>query len=521
MLLKSLLCCLSGVFLVSSAPVRPKDEELVHSVSQSGPRTISNGTGFLEKELNSIMMLEHLDDTSLKEEDQEEDVLVIPRHHINEKVMNGLGFKHIIKHAKKFRMSNQAFDSQLEIMVPEKTKPFFLFNMSDSFMVPMQKTRAEYANFIDHAIPFKLPEFNSLIDYFLVLPVSSKFDKKLLHNDDIILTSKTKLPIFKHSLEDGDPLLVFMFRSGKSVFEGKEHTIPLLKVKNYMGNQDLNLFFDIFAQDWMDTIGYPQLVHSVFCTVNVEATNQSYCIKIKEDMNNLVLFPAYSGLKRHFSKSNNKRDFLDKRDTAFSSKRSSSRPSEDSTFPELTLPLSIIKDNDDNSATSVNTYSPRAKGYSQVVTKLKTVKDKLQVRDAAVIDKNYEPSKVEQLKEEIEHRLKQKQAKKNDKSTSSSNTFVVSKASKDDERELTKSGKRVKKVFKTKSIKEPVGEEEQKMIRKQTKDTIEEIKSFATTAATKEQLKQKTSSPSDDCVPINWINVFHQSVFGKQKFCTV
>lgn len=512
MLLKSFLCCLGASSFVFSAPVHHKDAELVHSTATSESYSISNATNMLQNELESIMMVKHLDNSSASEEDLQEDVLVIPRHHINEKVMNGLGLKHIIKHAKKFKMSNQAFDAQLEIMVPEKTKPLFLFNTTDPLKIPLQKTRTEYASFIDHAIPFELPEFTSLIDYYLVLPVPTGFDKKLLHENDIILTSRFKLPIFKHSLEESDPLLVFMFRSGNSVFEAKEYNIPLMKVKNYMGNQDLNLFFDIFAQNWISSVGYSHLIHSVFCTLNIEAATQSYCIKIKEDMNNLVLFPAFNGLKKHI-----KRDRLTERDTAFSSKTSTQRTNEDSNFPELTLPLSIIKDNDEESATSVDTYTPRAKGYSQVVTKLKTIKHKLQGRDAGVVDKHYEASKVEQLKNEIEHRLKLKKDKKKDKSDS--NTFVISKASKDDERELTKSGKRIKKLFKTKASKEPASEEEQKMIQKQTKDTIKEIKSYATTAATKEQLKEKTGNVVEECVPITWVNVFHQSIFGKQKFC--
>jgi len=536
-LLKSFISCLVAASLILGAPTRHQDPKLVHSAASSESYSITNSSCVLQKELDSIMLLNHLDINSVGEEDHQNNVLVIPRHHINEKVMNRLGFKNVIKHAKKFKLSNPSFDSPLEVMIPEKTMPLFLFNTSDALHIPSQKTRTEYANFLDHAIPFELPQFTSLIDYYLVLPVPADFDKKALNNDDIILTSKFNLSIFRHPLKDDNPLLVFMFRSGNSVFEAKEHNIPLLKIKNYMGNQDLNLFFDIFAKEWITSVSYSQFIHSTFCTVNVDTAHQSYCVKVKEDMNNLALFPAYSGLKKlnsenlHQKRNTQDSDYqkkkidydfesLMKRDTAFSSKGGSAKSSEDPNFPELTLPLSIIKDNDEGSSTSVDTYSPRAKGYAQVVTKLKTLKHKsLEARDAAKSgSQDYEDlAKLEEVQSELEHRLKLKNNRK--KVKSDSNTFVVSKASKDDERQPTRSGKRVKKVLKTKN-QSPLDDEVSRRNSKQTKDTIPEVKSHSTTAATKDELKN-VSTDEKDCVPITWVNVFHQSIFGKQKFCGV
>lgn len=189
-LLQSLIHCLCTISLTIASPIyHPNAAELVHSKAASESYSESNSSSVLKKELQSIMMVDHLDNSSTTDEDHENNVLLIPRHQITEKIMNGLGFRGIIKHAKRLKMANQAFDSQLEIMVPEGTTPFFLFNTTDPLKTPTQKTRAEYANFIDHSIPFELPEFTSLIDYYLVLPVPSGFDKKSFH-DGILLTSR-------------------------------------------------------------------------------------------------------------------------------------------------------------------------------------------------------------------------------------------------------------------------------------------------------------------------------------------
>lgn len=541
-LLKSLINCLCAISLTIASPISNRNSlELVHSKSVSESYSLSNSSSVLKKELQSIMMVEHLDNSTTTDEDHKNNVLLIPRHQITEKIMNGLGFKGIVKHSKKFKLSNQAFDSQLEIMVPEGTTPFFLFNTTDPLKIPTQKTRAEYANFIDHSIPFELPEFTSLIDYYLVFPIPSGFDKKSLH-DGILLTSRFKLPIFRHALKENNPLLVFMFRSGNSVFEAKEHNIPLMKIKNYMGNQDLNLFFDIFAKEWISSVSYSQLIHSIFCTVNTEAANQSYCINIKKDMNNLGLFPAYNGLKKHFNKNHKRADEhsfeelsevgtalytgeipdvdindLVKRETSFNSKSSSREQSSEDSFQELTLPLSIIKDNDEASVTSVDSYSPRAKGYTQVLTKLKTTRQRLQSREAANHNaKGYDSKDIEALKETLEHRLKQKNGNK--KVKDNSNAFVTSKATKDDERKLNEQGKRVKKVFKTKN-KVLEEEEEAKVRQKQTNDTVREIKNFATKDSSNKEVNKVEEK--EECVPITWVNVFHQSLFGKQNFCGV
>ncbi|CCH46617.1 putative secreted protein [Wickerhamomyces ciferrii] len=539
MIFKGFILLIAFASLTLSLPVKSPDAQLVHSTANSEFFSINNVSSVLERELRSLMVLNKIDVSLVAENDNDDKVLIIPRHHINERTMNGLGFRDYVKHAKKLKLSNREFDSSLEILVPEKTRPFFIFNTTDPLNIPIQKTRVEYSNFIDHSTPFDLPEFSEFTDFCLVINAPKKFDIKLLH-DDMLLVPKYMLPLYKQALDEQIPLLALIFNTGSNAFDAKEHNLPLLKVKNYIAS-DFSLFFDIFAREWIGSVGYSQLVHSIFCTVNVQSSSNSYCIKVKEDMNNLVLFPAYNGLKkdngvekRHFISDDSDDEQikfalytggdkveeslgLEKRGGAGGSLLQKVKNS--AKFQELTLPLSIIKDNDDDATKSTDTYSPRAKGYSQVLSKLKQHKNKLQPRDAAKVNHHeWDAAKLDDLSEKLSDRLKVKNERK--KVKDNSNTFVISQASRHVQRETDKNGKKIKKVFKTKNSDEPINEDESTITLKQVQDaTPKNSDSQEHTDKVPSKAENKESVP--ECLPITWANVFHQSIFGNQKFCGV
>lgn len=469
------------------------NEEYLHSISNS--ESIANDNLLFSKELESIMLQKHLP----VDEDEIIDTLIIPKHLINIKVLNSLGLRNIVKNSKKFKLNNKAFETNLEILVPDNVIPFFLFNTSDSLNIPKEKTRVEYAKFIDNSIPFNLPEFISLIDYYLILPIPKNFNINSVH-EGIILTSKNHLSIFKQSLstnENNQPLLVFMFRSGNDVFNAKEFNLPLIKIKNYLGNNHLQSFFDIFAKNWINDVNYSQLVNSVFCTLNIDMFDKSFCVKVKPDSSSLSLFPAYN-----LESKNEKRN--------------------DYEFRELTLPLSIIKDVDNDNLSNIDKFQPRTKSYSQISSKPETLrmktKQSLLKRSKNSKTSKYSKEQISNIQKQLNNELKIKNQKyKNLKEIPGS--YVVSNILNKNDSPAHKSKKSTEKKLLLEKVNKAPHSIETSHI-KNNKTIIDHNNKIYTTN-TEASISTSKKEKEKDCVPITWFNVFHHSIYNDQNFCGI
>lgn len=512
----------------------------------------------LKQELSSILLADlnmNANLSSLSNNFKEpDDILLIPKSYLFEKQLNDLGLKDLVNHSKKFRLQSQSNDPSLEILIPEDATPFFIFNSTNSLELPQEQTKAEYTKFIEHSAPFKIPDSSCLIDYFLVLPIPEnfKYSKSLVSklNHDVITLSSDKLPLFKHEFSRStNPLLVFLFKSGESVIENKEINEPSMNTKPVVESQfDLDQFFDFFATSWTKNKSFSKLVHGIFCTLNVNFVAQSYCIKVKEDLNSLALFPVYHEDQRKLEK----RQRLDifgahKVITYLKNELGSERN-------ELHIPLSILKaPNPTDLSNSFEIFNSTGKVYNQVVSKLNSLyKTRVPINLMSRLGKrSINTENIKDIQDKLHQRLKTKNIK--DKMIKQHGTnFIISKL-KESNAGNTGDNQRSKiKVVRTRPLSnnfEIYGSKAAKLkgqgIAPMNKSDNDNTSTRARKTSRKDPAKltpyhsqgekpnelflapenQRGSKVSDfghqDCEPVTWYNVFHHSVFGKTKFCGI
>ncbi|KAH3685670.1 hypothetical protein WICPIJ_003354 [Wickerhamomyces pijperi] len=560
----SYLCLLSSISLGFSSPIPLSD------INTDGLQAEDLTPSFLlQQELSSVLLSETNVNAKmlsssrvLKESD---DILVIPKNQLFEKSLNSLGLKDLVRYSKKFKLQNLNRDTDLEILIPEGATPFFIFNSTNSLQLPQEQSRSEYTKFIEQSAPFRIPEFSSLIDYFLVLPIPENFkhSKQFINklNNGVITLSSEKLPLFKHEFSrSNSPLMVFLFKSGEDAIENNELNVPLMNTKGPIGAEGLNQFFDFFATTWAKDISFSQLVHGVFCTLNVDFIAQSYCIKVKEDLSNLALFPVYSRDQRKLEK----REKVSRLGKHIIGKYSDSEV--DIEDNGLNIPTTILKGEvslttpESVDSDSFEVYRPRGKGYSQVVSKLKSVAkpkvlhdstsqlDKRSINDAMITSDN-----VKDIQDKLHQRLRTKKIK-DKKIRENGNTFVVSKLndphtgntgeSQRSKINVAKSNKNSNsfEIYDAKKselnlnennvnskIHSPISESTPKSRNSGKKNPVK-LTSHRSQGEKPEELfltseKQRGAKTSDfsqqGCAPVTWYNVFHHSVFGKTKFCGI
>ncbi|ODV73650.1 uncharacterized protein CYBJADRAFT_87631 [Cyberlindnera jadinii NRRL Y-1542] len=508
-----LLFCAFAQFAQSIVISNDYFGELDESKSPASPFTIE-----LRDELQSMGVLAGYEAREYQELD---DVFLIPRSHITERVLNRLGFKDLVKYSKKFKFSNTLFPSHLDIIIPEQTVPYFVFNTSDSINVPKSQSRSEYATFLENSSPFTLPLHSVLLDYMLVLPIPTDFNPKSLMKD-IISVSRQHLPMFVHAIQDTTPLIVFMFKSGLDNTDAQRYgDSPILGAHRYGLDKSQDMFFDQFAKTWSEDIAFADLLHGVFCTVNPAIKRYGYCLKIKDDMSSLALFPLFEHSQRALGGSHN-----------------TDEPSQSTSnnLEELVIPLSIIKE---NKAGLSETYSPRrtVKTQSTVKTPLTT----LTRRSLSELDYNdrgeVNSAKIEIIGQKLEDRRRTKQLK--DKGIKeNAKTYVRSKLSK------AKSDKKASSdgdsrgirysIIRTKpsSQRKPRVSHEDMALEahvdlwtqqpdQHRQDSKQVVKVQSSATSHRNSTRTEEAEATEECEPITWFNVFHHSVFGKTKFCGV
>lgn len=234
-----------------------------------------------------------------------------------------------------------AFD---QLLIPESFKTFFIFNTlgtttstptmtssSSTFLKnPIIFKKYEKANtvnnFLSKSIPFDMPNLLTLVDYYMVIPLHVKkfhndHDNPLqevknltssIYHKSLLNVPGEYLPIFRSQLTEMKPTIVFMFNettsSSSSSSTGKVSSFayedkygsslnqegnmevsggggsPIISIKNYLSSTSISSFFDKFANIWLKQVDYDSLIHAVYCNVNSQDQQSSYCLKIQNQL---------------------------------------------------------------------------------------------------------------------------------------------------------------------------------------------------------------------------------------------
>ncbi|KAI5954296.1 hypothetical protein KGF54_002071 [Candida jiufengensis] len=243
-----------------------------------------------------------------------QNLLFIPRELINPEMFSALGLSNLFTNFTNLQWIN--FTSKDQILIPQEFKTFFIFNTSlikDSSFSGFEKIQnlKDHKNFLssnnlskmlNRVIPFDMPELLDLIDYYMVLPNLPHLTNltSSVYNEGLLSYPLDQLPTFRPQLSDGKPMIVFMFNetepqppTTESATSQREKLSPhhIMSIKNYLKPTSISSFFDKFASSWINQVGYDSLIKSVFCNINPQDEDHSYCLKIRNSMVDFV--PAF------------------------------------------------------------------------------------------------------------------------------------------------------------------------------------------------------------------------------------
>lgn len=323
----SVLC----IFHMASALVLDYDKVGLHPKAKVSIQKLRNVKKTLESQLQSIMTSERLTsglmvhkETEPKRahgvfsqykgtkkldnsSEQEETLYLLPNNLLRPDIFKKLGLGYLSDESSFF---NLTYDFQ-NIMIPKDTKSLFIFNTTKPLSFAKDKTN-NFAEFLGSSAPFNLPDYTSLINHYAVIPKSylrSHFNLSKLINpgsvyyNSVLEVPVAKVPIFRNYITENKPVMVFLFNDGvednSSQMGTEEATI--MNFKNYLPQSKtshmISSFFDSFANNWIGQVNYDSLIHSIFCTTNVQSLDDSYCLKI-HDKDAIHLFPAFFDVSR-------------------------------------------------------------------------------------------------------------------------------------------------------------------------------------------------------------------------------
>lgn len=263
-----------------------------------------------------------------------ENFVIIPKELINPTMFSTLGLNKLFNlgdhevHSHKW----MNFSIHDQIYIPQEFKTYFIFNTSSikhgmglDLIHNMQQSQPKqddqpqdqhYSShtlnkFLLHLVPFDIPELVELVDYYMVVPNLPNLQNltSSIYHEGLLSYPMLQLPVFRSQLSGNKPLIVFMFNetdesigsndiaSSSSLLQPKtdphSKTITqIMSIKNYLKSPTtFSTFFDKFARDWIDQVDYDSLVHSVFCNVNSHDEDHSFCLKLRQQVVDIV--PAF------------------------------------------------------------------------------------------------------------------------------------------------------------------------------------------------------------------------------------
>lgn len=253
--------------------------------------------------------------------------VIIPKELINPTMFSTLGLNklfNLVDHEdRNHKWMN--FSLQDQLYIPQEFKTYFIFNTSsikqsmglDMIHKLQQQTQQHYnshtlTQFLLHIVPFDIPELVELVDYYMVVPNLPNLHNltSSIYHEGLLSYPMLQLPVFRSQLSGDKPLIVFMFNetddfnvpidhTSVSLLQQQQQLDPILKttthimsIKNYLkAPTTFSTFFDKFARNWIDQVDYDSLIHSVFCNVNNHDEDHSFCLKLRQQMVDIV--PAF------------------------------------------------------------------------------------------------------------------------------------------------------------------------------------------------------------------------------------
>ncbi|AOW05820.1 hypothetical protein B0I72DRAFT_130538 [Yarrowia lipolytica] len=188
-----------------------------------------------------------------------------------------------------------------KVDIPVNTTLLFVFNSTQYLSTGCDD--GDMSQFMQTSVPFGLPQYHALVDYFLLVPAN--YTKPFAFSPDLVIKEinarKCRLPLFLDMIGTSDPLLALIFKSvHKPAPETSEPVSPRhsgaaqqckQRLKEVCNSPDTSgiaraalvqsaPFFDEFAHLWVGALGLESLYSSVFCQVNEVVTEQSFCLQI-------------------------------------------------------------------------------------------------------------------------------------------------------------------------------------------------------------------------------------------------
>ncbi|KAG5365833.1 hypothetical protein CJU89_0226 [Yarrowia sp. B02] len=185
--------------------------------------------------------------------------------------------------------------------IPVNTTLLFVFN-STQYLAPGCGD-SDFSQFMQTSVPFGLPQYHALVDYFLLVPAN--YSQPFAFSPDLVIKEinarKCRLPLFLEMIGTADPLLALIFKSvNEPPPEVAEPASPRhpgaakqcqQRLKDVCSSPDTSgiaraalvqsaAFFDEFAKLWVSALGLESLYSSVFCQMNEVVTEQSFCLQI-------------------------------------------------------------------------------------------------------------------------------------------------------------------------------------------------------------------------------------------------
>ncbi|KAI5968264.1 hypothetical protein CANMA_002480 [Candida margitis] len=260
--------------------------------------------------------------------------VIIPKELINPTMFSTLGLNKLFNLTDNLDKGHNKwmnFSLQDQIFIPHEFKTYFIFNTSlvkqslgldmiHKFQQQQQQQQqqldqnAHYSSntlhkFLSRVVPFDMPELVELVDYYMVLPNLPQLHNltSSIYHEGLLGYPMDKLPVFRTRLSENKPLIVFMFNetdatqidefsssslSMQSDSTGTKKAKHIMSIKNYLKSPTtFSTFFDTFAKNWIHQVDYDSLIHSVFCNVNNHDEDHSFCLRVRQQMVDIV--PAF------------------------------------------------------------------------------------------------------------------------------------------------------------------------------------------------------------------------------------
>lgn len=223
------------------------------------------------------------------------EMFVIPQELLSSTIYEDLGWGFLMEGLYLLRVMKKV------ISLPKKFETLFLFKSSNTDDKDTNSKSPSLPEIIASNLPFTLPAYMNLVNYYLVLPKS--YIREHTNGNVINLKSPFSQAIASAKLVDlplsspmiGEkPILIFKF-SDSTLESFKKLKTPIVNFKQFLRYKTtvLSSFFDSLAKNWISDIDYNSLLSSSFCT---SSTTSNYCLKIAN--NSVTVYPEQHLLKR-------------------------------------------------------------------------------------------------------------------------------------------------------------------------------------------------------------------------------